>query len=42
MFVSGRLCWTQTAACLPEIACSGVTLALACRPFAPDWRWQNA
>ena len=22
--------------------CSGVTLALACRPFAPDWRWQNA
>ena len=26
----------------PKFACSGVTLALACRPFAPDWRWQNA
>ena len=25
----------------PKFACSGVTLALACRPFAPDWRWQN-
>ena len=26
----------------PKFACSGVTFALACRPFAPDWRWQNA
>ena len=26
----------------PKFACSGVTLALACRPFAPDWRSQNA
>ena len=26
----------------PKFACSGVTLALACRPFTPDWRWQNA
>ena len=25
----------------PKFACSGVTFALACRPFAPDWRWQN-
>ena len=25
----------------PKFACSGVTLALACRPFTPDWRWQN-
>ena len=25
----------------PNFACSGVTFALACRPFAPDWRWQN-
>ena len=26
----------------PKFACSGVTFALACRLFAPDWRWQNA
>ena len=26
----------------PKFACNGVTFALACRPFAPDWRWQNA
>ena len=26
----------------PKLACSGVTFALACRPFAPNWRWQNA
>ena len=26
----------------PKFTCSGVTFALACRPFAPDWRWQNA
>lgn len=25
----------------PKFACSGVTFALACRLFAPDWRWQN-
>ena len=25
----------------PKFACNGVTFALACRPFAPDWRWQN-
>lgn len=25
----------------PKFACSGVTFALACRSFAPDWRWQN-
>lgn len=24
----------------PKFADSGVTFALACRPFAPDWRWQ--
>lgn len=24
----------------PKFACNGVTFALACRPFAPDWRWQ--
>ena len=24
----------------PKFAGSGVTFALACRPFAPDWRWQ--
>ena len=27
---------------LPKQAGNGVTFALACRPFAPDWRWQNA
>ena len=26
----------------PKFACNGVTFALACRLFAPDWRWQNA
>lgn len=26
----------------PKFVCNGVTFALACRPFAPDWRWQNA
>ena len=26
----------------PKFACSGVTFALAYRPFAPDWRWHNA
>ena len=25
----------------PKFAYNGVTFALACRPFAPDWRWQN-
>ena len=25
----------------PKFACNGVTFALACRLFAPDWRWQN-
>lgn len=25
----------------PKFACNGVTFALACRPFTPDWRWQN-
>ena len=25
----------------PKFACNGVTFALAYRPFAPDWRWQN-
>ena len=25
----------------PKFACNGVTFALACRPFALDWRWQN-
>ena len=25
----------------PKFACNGVTFALACRPFAPDWRWLN-
>lgn len=25
----------------PKFACTGVTFALACRPFAPDWRWQD-
>ena len=24
-----------------KFACTGVTFALACRPFAPDWRWQD-
>ena len=27
---------------LPKQAGNGVTLALALRPFAPDWRWQDA
>ena len=25
----------------PKFACNGVTFALAVRPYAPDWRWQN-
>ena len=25
----------------PQFACNGATFALACRPFAPDWRGQN-
>ena len=25
----------------PKFACNGATFALACRSFAPDWRWQN-
>ena len=25
----------------PKFACNGATFALACRPIAPDWRWQN-
>lgn len=27
---------------IPKTVIHGVTLALACRPFDPDWRWQNA
>ena len=27
---------------LPKQAGNGVTFALALRPFAPDWRWQDA
>ena len=27
---------------LPKQAGGGVTFALALRPFAPDWRWQDA
>ena len=26
---------------LPKQAGNGVTFALAVRPYAPDWRWQN-
>ena len=27
--------------CIPKQAGGGVTFALALRPYAPDWRWQN-
>ena len=26
---------------LPKWAHDGVTFAVACAPFAPDWRWKN-
>ena len=26
---------------LTDIVHAGVTFALAVRPYAPDWRWQN-
>ena len=41
-YTGAAVCAADGPLQVPKQAGGGVTLALAAKPFAPDWSWKNA